>query len=117
MITHGHTLCSKIPFLDVIKAIRKYAFDERSAEEGEGDSWEDRLKRMRNPYPVILSFENHCNLENQRIMADMLRKELGGRVESITYFTFLKTIKTIKLNTNKVFKKKKKKVKNRQTIN
>ena len=30
-----------------------------------------------NPYPIILSIENHCNVDNQGIMANILSKELG----------------------------------------
>ena len=29
------------------------------------------------PYPIILSIENHCNVDNQGIMANILSKELG----------------------------------------
>ena len=41
IVYHGHTLTSKISFRDVCRAIAEYAF-------------------VASPYPVILSFENHC---------------------------------------------------------
>eukprot|EP01136_Pigoraptor_vietnamica_P034057 Opistho-1_new@97604 len=46
IIYHGHTLTTKIKFEDVIRAIGKYAFES-------------------SPYPVILSFENHCSIPQQ----------------------------------------------------
>ena len=41
LITHGRTLCTKIPFVDAIRAINDTAF-------------------KTSPYPLILSFENYC---------------------------------------------------------
>ncbi|XP_053309606.1 1-phosphatidylinositol 4,5-bisphosphate phosphodiesterase delta-3 [Spea bombifrons] len=58
VIYHGHTLTSKILFKDVIATIRDYAF-------------------KYSPYPVILSLENHCGLEQQATMAYHLRDILG----------------------------------------
>ncbi|XP_041434535.1 1-phosphatidylinositol 4,5-bisphosphate phosphodiesterase delta-3 isoform X2 [Xenopus laevis] len=58
VIYHGHTLTSKILFKDVVATIRDYAF-------------------KNSPYPVILSLENHCGLEQQVIMANHLREILG----------------------------------------
>jgi len=56
IVTHGLTLTSKIRFRDVIKVIKEYAFET-------------------NPYPVILSLENHCSEEQQSIMANMFVTE------------------------------------------
>ncbi|XP_013215365.2 1-phosphatidylinositol 4,5-bisphosphate phosphodiesterase delta-3 isoform X2 [Ictidomys tridecemlineatus] len=58
IIYHGHTLTSKILFRDVIQAVRDHAF-------------------VLSPYPVILSLENHCGLEQQAAMARHLRTILG----------------------------------------
>nr|CAB3264929.1 1-phosphatidylinositol 4,5-bisphosphate phosphodiesterase gamma-1 [Phallusia mammillata] len=49
-IYHGHTLTSKIKFLDVVKTIRDHAF-------------------VVSDLPVILSIENHCKVQQQRHMA------------------------------------------------
>jgi hypothetical protein len=51
-------LTTKITFRDVILGIREHAF-------------------LRSPYPVILSIENHCSIEQQKIMAATLREVLG----------------------------------------
>ncbi|NXW61558.1 PLCD3 phosphodiesterase, partial [Eurystomus gularis] len=58
IVYHGHTLTSKILFRDVIESIRDYAFKQ-------------------SPYPVILSLENHCGLEQQATMARHMRAILG----------------------------------------
>ncbi|XP_033618976.1 1-phosphatidylinositol 4,5-bisphosphate phosphodiesterase delta-3 isoform X1 [Fukomys damarensis] len=58
VIYHGHTLTSKILFRDVVQAVRDHAF-------------------KLSPYPVILSLENHCGLEQQAVMAHHLRTILG----------------------------------------
>ncbi|KAI2583498.1 phospholipase C delta 3 [Homo sapiens] len=58
VIYHGHTLTSKILFRDVVQAVRDHAF-------------------TLSPYPVILSLENHCGLEQQAAMARHLCTILG----------------------------------------
>ncbi|KAG6920706.1 phospholipase C delta 3, partial [Chelydra serpentina] len=58
VIYHGHTLTSKILFRDVIEIIRDYAFKHSS-------------------YPVILSLENHCGLEQQVTMVRHMKAILG----------------------------------------
>lgn len=45
-------------FKDVIDSIKKYAF-------------------VSSPYPVILSLEIHCGIEQQDVMADMFREVFG----------------------------------------
>ncbi|XP_053268037.1 1-phosphatidylinositol 4,5-bisphosphate phosphodiesterase delta-1a isoform X1 [Pleuronectes platessa] len=58
VIYHGYTLTSKVIFRDVIKAIKDYAF-------------------KTSDYPVILSLENHCTVDQQRLMAHHLISILG----------------------------------------
>ncbi|XP_042747977.1 1-phosphatidylinositol 4,5-bisphosphate phosphodiesterase delta-3 [Lagopus leucura] len=58
IVCHGHMFTSKILFRDVIEAIRDYAF-------------------KRSPYPVILSLENHCGVQQQATMARHMKAILG----------------------------------------
>eukprot|EP01035_Chromulina_nebulosa_P020678 gene20678-26809_t len=57
IITHGNTLTGKIMFKDVIKAIKQYGF-------------------VNSKYPIILSIENHCNLEQQQVLATTIKDTL-----------------------------------------
>ncbi|TMS14683.1 1-phosphatidylinositol 4,5-bisphosphate phosphodiesterase delta-3-A [Larimichthys crocea] len=61
VIYHGHTLTSKVPFKEVIETINQYAF-------------------RASPYPLILSLENHCSVEQQAVMAKHLRTILGNKL-------------------------------------
>ncbi|XP_051513104.1 1-phosphatidylinositol 4,5-bisphosphate phosphodiesterase gamma-2 isoform X4 [Myxocyprinus asiaticus] len=54
VIYHGRTMTSKIKFRDVVKAVNEHAF--KTSE-----------------YPVILSIEEHCDITQQKMMAEMLR--------------------------------------------
>ncbi|XP_053184098.1 1-phosphatidylinositol 4,5-bisphosphate phosphodiesterase delta-4 [Scomber japonicus] len=58
VVYHGHTLTSKILFKDVISTLKEYAF-------------------KASDFPVILSMENHCGVEQQIVMAQHLRQILG----------------------------------------
>ena len=58
IIYHGHTLTTKIFFADVIQLIKDYAF-------------------VKNPYPVLLSIENHCSKKQQDRMAELFKSILG----------------------------------------
>ncbi|XP_054478661.1 1-phosphatidylinositol 4,5-bisphosphate phosphodiesterase delta-1-like isoform X2 [Anoplopoma fimbria] len=58
-IYHGYTLTSKILFKDAIKAIKEFAF-------------------KTSDYPVILSLENHCSVEQQEVMAHHMSSILGS---------------------------------------
>jgi len=58
IVYHGHTLTGRILFQDIIEAVAEYAF-------------------VASLYPVILSLENHCGLEQQVKMAGFLKKYLG----------------------------------------
>uniref|UniRef100_A0A8D0GVC4 Phosphoinositide phospholipase C n=1 Tax=Sphenodon punctatus TaxID=8508 RepID=A0A8D0GVC4_SPHPU len=61
VIYHGYTLTSKILFSDVIKAIKNYAF-------------------KTSPYPVIISLENHCSLEQQKMLAQHMTNILEDKL-------------------------------------
>ncbi|KAJ8251039.1 hypothetical protein GJAV_G00216560, partial [Gymnothorax javanicus] len=61
VIYHGHTLTSKVPFREVIETIALYAF-------------------KASPYPLVLSLENHCSVEQQAVMARDLRTILGDKL-------------------------------------
>ena len=63
MIYHGHTLTTKIPFRSVVEAIQRSAF-------------------VRSPYPVVLSVENHCSLQQQAKMAKIFQAVFGERLVS-----------------------------------
>uniref|UniRef100_A0A8C5BU50 1-phosphatidylinositol 4,5-bisphosphate phosphodiesterase gamma n=1 Tax=Gadus morhua TaxID=8049 RepID=A0A8C5BU50_GADMO len=58
IIYHGHTLTSKIKFLDVLHTIKDHAF-------------------VTSEYPVILSIEDHCSVVQQRNMATHFKKVFG----------------------------------------
>ena len=58
ILYHGHTLMSKMFFEDIIKVVKDYAF-------------------VKNPYPVILSLENHCSKKQQDRMAQIMRIYIG----------------------------------------
>lgn len=58
VIYHGYTMTSKVRFKDVIHAIKEYAF-------------------KTSDYPVILSLENHCSVEQQKLMAHHMISILG----------------------------------------
>ncbi|XP_070560122.1 1-phosphatidylinositol 4,5-bisphosphate phosphodiesterase eta-2-like [Ptychodera flava] len=60
-VYHGYTLTSKIPFRNVIQTINKYAF-------------------VSSPYPVIISLENHCCLQQQKKMATYMVEVFGEKL-------------------------------------
>ncbi|KAI1899454.1 hypothetical protein AGOR_G00061960 [Albula goreensis] len=65
IVYHGHTFTSKILFKDVIATLGNYAFKVSE-------------------YPVILSIENHCSVEQQRAMAQHLNHILGDKLLKTT---------------------------------
>lgn len=58
-VWHGNTMTSKIKFKDVLPSIMEHAFH--------ASEW-----------PVVLSIENHCNIENQKTMAKLFQQCFGG---------------------------------------
>ncbi|XP_042242315.1 1-phosphatidylinositol 4,5-bisphosphate phosphodiesterase gamma-1-like isoform X2 [Homarus americanus] len=58
VIFHGHTMTSKIQFVDVLTTIRDHAF-------------------VTSEYPVILSIEDHCTLPQQLEMAWRFKETFG----------------------------------------
>uniref|UniRef100_A0A182P033 Phosphoinositide phospholipase C n=1 Tax=Anopheles epiroticus TaxID=199890 RepID=A0A182P033_9DIPT len=67
VIYHGHTFTTKIPFRAVVEAINKSAFIQSS-------------------YPVILSIENHCSVQQQQRMANIFQAIFGEKL--VTNFMF-----------------------------
>lgn len=65
VIYHGHTLTSKILLKDALEAICDYAF-------------------TTSDYPLILSFENHCSIEQQRRMAEIIESTIGDFLYRLT---------------------------------
>ncbi|XP_075252412.1 uncharacterized protein LOC142344540 isoform X2 [Convolutriloba macropyga] len=61
IVTHGKAMCSDINFKDVIQAIAETAF-------------------VTTPYPLLLSFENHCSKKNQLKMAEYCEQFFGERL-------------------------------------
>lgn len=58
VVLHGHTATKEVPFREVCYTIGKYAF-------------------MSSPLPVIVSLEVHTNLEQQKMMVDIMKEEWG----------------------------------------
>ncbi|KAG8224032.1 hypothetical protein J437_LFUL001109 [Ladona fulva] len=67
LIYHGHTFTTKIPFRSVVEAINRSAF-------------------VTSPYPVILSIENHCSVQQQARMAHIFQSVFGEKL--VTNFLF-----------------------------
>ncbi len=59
VVTHGNTLCTKVPLRQVLQEISKHAFENGQA------------------FPVILSLEDHCSFEQQCIAANLYQEILG----------------------------------------
>ncbi|XP_036074553.1 1-phosphatidylinositol 4,5-bisphosphate phosphodiesterase eta-1 isoform X4 [Rousettus aegyptiacus] len=62
VVHHGYTLTSKILFRDVVETINKHAF-------------------VKNEFPVILSIENHCSVQQQRKIAQYLKGILRDKLD------------------------------------
>lgn len=61
IIYHGWTRTTRIRFEDVVKAINEHAF-------------------VTSEYPVILSIEEHCSLDQQRQMARIFKEVFGDKL-------------------------------------
>ena len=66
IIYHGYTKTTKMKFEDAIKAIAQHSFESTES--------------MNCDYPMILSIENHCNIQNQDKMAEIMHREFGERL-------------------------------------
>ncbi|XP_062988134.1 1-phosphatidylinositol 4,5-bisphosphate phosphodiesterase eta-1 [Elgaria multicarinata webbii] len=62
VVHHGYTLTSKILFKDVVEAINKNAF-------------------TKNEFPIILSIENHCSIQQQKKIAQYLKEIFSDRLD------------------------------------
>lgn len=67
LIYHGRTFTTKIPFKRVVDVINQFAF-------------------VTSPYPVILSIENHCSIQQQIRMANTFREVFKEKL--VTEFLF-----------------------------
>ncbi|NWI15402.1 PLCH1 phosphodiesterase, partial [Crypturellus soui] len=68
VVHHGYTLTSKIFFRDVAETINKYAF-------------------IKNEFPVILSIENHCSIQQQKKIAQYLKEIFGDKLDLSSVIT------------------------------
>lgn len=60
-MTHGHTLTSKILFKDLIIALKEHAFEDTD-------------------FPIILSFEMHCDAKGQEKIARLLEEHIRDQI-------------------------------------
>ena len=64
IVYHGYTQTTKISFEDAIKAIKDYCW---------------KVSK----FPLILSLENHCNIENQKKMAEIMIRFFGDELLTV----------------------------------
>uniref|UniRef100_A0A803T080 Phosphoinositide phospholipase C n=1 Tax=Anolis carolinensis TaxID=28377 RepID=A0A803T080_ANOCA len=62
VVHHGYTLTSKILFKDVLEVINKNAF-------------------VKNEFPIILSIENHCSIQQQKKIAQYLKEIFSDKLD------------------------------------
>lgn len=60
-IFHQKTLTSKMLFEDALIVIKQYGF-------------------KLSDYPIIITIELHCTADQQRVMANLIKKHLGGKL-------------------------------------
>jgi phosphatidylinositol phospholipase C delta len=58
VVFHGKTLTSSVPLRDICVAIARYAF-------------------VASPFPVLISAEVHCSIEQQDLMVDIMHDVFG----------------------------------------
>ncbi|KAE9399900.1 PLC-like phosphodiesterase [Gymnopus androsaceus JB14] len=63
MVYHGNTLTSKVSVREICHAIAKYAF-------------------RASPYPVILTLEMHCGVQQQNLLVDIMKNAFGDALIS-----------------------------------
>jgi hypothetical protein len=63
MVYHGYTLTTRIKLSDVVRAIKETAF-------------------VSSAYPVVISLEDHCNIAQQKTMAQMFTSVFGDELLS-----------------------------------
>eukprot|EP00300_Choanocystis_sp_HF-7_P037126 c5312_g1_i1.p1 GENE.c5312_g1_i1~~c5312_g1_i1.p1 ORF type:complete len:808 (+),score=186.33 c5312_g1_i1:41-2425(+) len=80
IITHGGTATSAISAEAVVKAINDFAFFDESSTESVENHHLFGTRPKHNNFPVILSLENHCSLEQQAKMAEIFTRVLGDRL-------------------------------------
>uniref|UniRef100_A0A8C3T3A2 Phosphoinositide phospholipase C n=1 Tax=Chelydra serpentina TaxID=8475 RepID=A0A8C3T3A2_CHESE len=68
VVHHGYTFTSKILFRDVVEAINKNAF-------------------VKNEFPVILSIENHCSIQQQKKIAQYLKEIFSDKLDLSSIIT------------------------------
>uniref|UniRef100_A0A8C3I090 Phosphoinositide phospholipase C n=1 Tax=Chrysemys picta bellii TaxID=8478 RepID=A0A8C3I090_CHRPI len=68
VVHHGYTFTSKILFRDVVEAINKNAF-------------------VKNEFPVILSIENHCSIQQQKKIAQYLMEIFSDKLDLSSIIT------------------------------
>ncbi|CAM4611467.1 unnamed protein product [Caretta caretta] len=68
VVHHGYTFTSKILFRDVVEAISKNAF-------------------VKNEFPVILSIENHCSIQQQKKIAQYLKEIFSDKLDLSSVIT------------------------------
>ena len=78
IVTHGHTLTSEYPFSKMVEKLSKIAFSN-------------------NKFPLILSLETHCCLEQREKMATYLKKYFGKRLLTLNTETVQKKFKLSQL--------------------
>jgi len=81
-IFHQKTLTSKMLFEDALIIIKEYGF--KLSEyvlflKNSKKNLNKNFKNLSQRYPLIITIELHCSPEQQKVMADLIKKYLGGK--------------------------------------